>query len=209
MPVAGVLQPTCAMCLRPSQVDAEGRAYRRCYKCEFSVQNYLDGFVPISYSLPYGLEPLIADFKDANARWLARPLGCLLDYFIRLHLSHLEAAFGAFDAVTVVPSHTATRDGFDHMKELAAQVAGTLGPTWDGEVLTRVRPSRAGRQVQPGDYQASLREDHHRVLLIDDTFTTGATIASASGALRAAGARVVASRGWCNNDTGRGSCCGR
>lgn len=104
---------------------------------------------------------------------------------------------GADPVVTWVPAsrHQARRRGYDQGRELAVALARPLG--------LRARPllRRVGREAQAGRNRVdrlagpSLRVPARlappRVLLVDDVATTGASLARAAGALRAAGTRTV------------------
>lgn len=195
IPIAGVTAPTCDTCRGAVTLNDSGEPWRRCYPCNVgnSVRRHLAGLVSITYSTARSFEPLVAYFKDEGETWLGLPLGSLLFDFLQRHLSHIERTFGTMDYWTTVPSHPATRQGWDHMKDIPQRVHGweSLGP-WNLDLLRKTRAEdRANRRVDPAAYQASRHVKRQSVLLIDDTFTTGATLCSAAAALRNRGAREV------------------
>ena len=138
-------------------------------------------------------------FKYGGERALANELGELVAARVASHL----ATGIALDVVVpaVLHAERARSRGYDQAWLLAAVVADhTALPL--RVPLRRIRPAvpqialdRAARAENlRGAYVAeagALRGA--RVALIDDVATTGATLAAATGALRAAGARVVRS----------------
>ena len=80
------------------------------------------------------------------------------------------------------------------------RLASELGRAWDVPVaplLRRTRPLRPQRGLARAERRRNVRgafraEPHRgRVLLVDDVYTTGSTVAAAASALRAAGAVAV------------------
>lgn len=146
----------------------------------------------------------IVAYKD-RGRWsLADPLGAALARAI-------GAAAGAGSRVTVVPvpsrPRQARRRGRDHVAALAEAAANALGRA--GVAVTVLDVLRHARRVQD---QTGLAADERlanlagafavpraaeravvgrRLLVVDDVVTTGATLAEAGRALRAAGADVA------------------
>lgn len=139
--------------------------------------------------------------KDAGERRLGAVIGSLIgDVTARCWPGWAEA-------LTWVPATTAAlrRRGFDHGRSIAEQVARTTGvPCCALLERARARDQRGlGRDERLSAARARFRvlsRPPDRVLLIDDVFTTGATLQSASEALVEAGAvsvRVaVAGRAW-------------
>ena len=145
------------------------------------------------------LREAIHRFKYGGERALAKELGALVAACIARDL----ATGLALDVVVPAVLHPARarRRGYDQAWLLAAVISEhTALPL--RVPLRRIRPAvpqitldRAARAENlRGAYVAdagALRGA--RVALVDDVATTGATLAAASGALRAAGARVVRS----------------
>ncbi len=82
----------------------------------------------------------------------------------------------------------------------AARLARELGDRWGLPVeplLGRTRPLRPQRGLARDERRRNVRgafrsgEAHGRIVLVDDVYTTGATVATASSALRTAGATRV------------------
>lgn len=143
------------------------------------------------------LAAAIRRFKYRGERGLARELGALLAGRVAADL----ARGTALDVVVPAVLHEGrARDrGYDQSRLLAAEVARRCGLPLRAP-LRRIRPSRPQVELDRTARAANLRGAFVaeagalrglRVALVDDVATTGATLAAASAACRAAGARDV------------------
>lgn len=182
-----------------STIRSELRRWPTCYPCGHF--DGLDGILPISYSLDDRLESAIYWAKnDAGYRWLNVPLASILNGFLRRHLSCVEERWGRVDVITVVPSHAGTRGGWDHMSHMISRVRDwPAAERWNLRLLDKMNDSPAStrRQGAPVDGLFRVAPDvgsvkGQRVLLIDDTYTTGASLRSAGKAIADAGGHPVA-----------------
>lgn len=172
------------------------RGYRRCYSCAHT-ENSLAAVVPISYSVAgEQLHHALLGYKRSNgavARRLERELGAVLWRFLSLHEGCVARAAGvdAFEVVATVPSGDRDRD-LDH--PMRGIVGELVGPTHDRYrlLLTRSEADIPPRTVDPDKFKPLRALEGEAVLLIDDTWTTGASAQSAAAALRRAGAATVA-----------------
>jgi len=138
---------------------------------------------------------LVAQFKYGGERRLVRRLAPALAHALRRHLED-----GHIDAVTHVP--TSRRSSYEPACELAIAVARALGSRSLPRLL---RPIRA---IQPQKDLTTLWEKREnvegafavrrpglvrgrRVLLVDDIYDSGATLAEAWRALREAGSEEI------------------
>ena len=188
------------------------RGYERCYACAHNQQR-LDAMVPISYSVAREqLHHALAGYKRLEGE-VARRLGVELAAVLWRHLSAHErclaraAGVDAFDLVTTVPSGDRVRD----QRHPLCSIAGELvGPTRDRyeRLLCRTDVDVAAREFHARRFEPVRSLSGEPVLLIDDTWTTGASAQSAAAALRDAGAGPVAAlvigrflnREWHEND---------
>jgi hypothetical protein len=188
------------------------RGYERCFACAQN-ENWLAAVAPISYSV--GLEQLhraLMGYKRLSgdvARRLTVELAAVLWRFLAEHERCVARTAGVdgFELVTTVPSGERARESAHPLPHLVGQLAGpTRGRH---ERLLR----RSGLEVRPRTFDSEKFEpirslDGQTVLLIDDTWTTGASAQSAAAALRNAGAGPVAAivigrhlnREWHEND---------
>jgi ComF family protein len=177
--------PLCPSCGTPELVDGGA-----CLTCRTAPPPWR---AAASFG-PYAgvLRELILLFKGRGRDELAAPLAGLLIGALR------RAAWPAPDAVVAVPMTWVRRlrRGYNQAELLAHEVARTLG-------VRRVRAlRRRGRGTQVGGARSERlrlaasafpvrRAVRGRVVLVDDVFTTGATAAACTRALRRAGADEV------------------
>lgn len=171
-------------------------AYPRCYQCN-SNQRWLAAVLPISYAERGGqLHTNLAGYKrwaPATAERTRLQLAAVLWRFIAAHEACLATAarVDGFDLVTTVPSSDAGRDEHHPLRAIVGQV---VEPTRDRHerVLRRSTNAVEERGWDPRRFIAVRPLAAERVLLIDDTWTTGARAQTAAAALLAAGASTVA-----------------
>lgn len=172
------------------------RGFATCYPCS-QMSQILEAYVPVSYSVAHGqLHRALAGYKRAGgrtARRLQLELAAVLWRFLAGHEACLAVAADvpAFDLVTTVPSGDRERDLVHPLPEIVGQM---VAPTRDRyeRVLARSAKPLAERAFDREKCTVSRRLDDACVLLVDDTWTTGASAQSAAAALLDAGAAAVA-----------------
>lgn len=119
----------------------------------------------------------------------AAVLGTILARWMDAHGSALHDWCGGFDTMCVVPSATRVPP-----HPLEAVIDKYVPPLAHGRnrLLLRGEGDLGHRSPSPEGYVADASTRDHRVLLLDDVYTTGARAQSAAFALRAAGAVVPA-----------------
>ena len=179
----------CSVCL----TLAEG--YSTCYPCGHQLR-FTDAVLPISYSPAFGqLHTALRQYKRGHpvaARQFRGQLAAVLWRFLALHEGCLARSAGVdgFGLLTTVPSSSIERDG---AHPLAHLVGETVAPTRSRyrRLLVRSATPVAERSVDPGKFNPTANLQGEPILLIDDTWTTGANVQSATAALKIAGAGPV------------------
>jgi hypothetical protein len=187
--------------------------YSRCWACAHGGL-FLDAMAPISYSVAgERLHHALAVYKR-RAGGEADRVGLELAAVLWRHLAAHErclahaAGVGGFDLVTTVPSSDPDRDDAHPLHRLVGSV---VRPTRDRHLrlLRRTRTEARSHEFSRARYEtAGPQLGGRSVLLVDDTWTTGANVQSAAAALKLAGAGQVAAvvigrhvnRGWHRND---------
>jgi predicted amidophosphoribosyltransferase len=186
--------------------------YARCWACAHGHPT-LDAVAPISYSVAREqLHHALASYKRLNgdvARRLQAILAAILWRFLQSHEPCVARAADAkrFNLVTTVPSGDPARDERHPLRTIVGEL---VAPTRERHqrLLRRTNTETEPRYFSESKFEALHRVDGQSVLLIDDTWTTGASAQSAAAALKAAGAERVAAvvigrhlnRGWHEND---------
>jgi adenine/guanine phosphoribosyltransferase-like PRPP-binding protein len=150
--------------------------------------------VPASlYQVGFQLHHFLKYYKDASHRSrdeYAAKIISLLAYFLVTHGPCIAAASGTeWDLVTTVPS-SKDRAGFHPLAASLDRVTSLRRQ--HEELLTKGSVAIDHLTASDKGYKATRRLDGESVLLVDDTFTSGARSQSAASALALAGAEVVA-----------------
>jgi predicted amidophosphoribosyltransferase len=199
VPVApATVDGVCEVCHNATLVGPRGTHYSRCWNCRSLLAGSVRTIVPISlvHTSESQLYASLRDYKSETS-YIVRQvraehvllLAATFQRFLRIHRAHIEHAAGVrWDAIQVVPS-TRKRQG-DHPLEdvirrtiFRDELTQLLTPT--GEEIGHNQPNHAAF-APTGDVEG------RRVLIADDTFTTGARVQSVAMALNRAGATVVA-----------------
>ncbi len=142
------------------------------------------------------LKTVLQRYKYNREVGLARPLAQLL-------FERCPVSLGAYEVIMPVPLHVARLRwrGFNQAHLLLKPLARQAGVPIDAFSLERVRPTRP--QVELTETERRRNVAHafrvtrpecvrgQRILLVDDVYTTGATVDECSHALRRAGAASV------------------
>jgi predicted amidophosphoribosyltransferase len=186
--------------------------YTRCYACT-QRQSVLDVVAPISYSVAgEQLHHALASYKRLEgevARRLRAELASVLWRYLAKHERCVARAAdtAGFELVTTVPSSDRDRDEHHPLHRMVGDLVGPARERYD-RLLRRSNHNGSAREFDPRKYTATRSLDGGSVLLIDDTWTTGANAQSAAAALKQAGAGMVGAivigrhlnREWREND---------
>jgi ComF family protein len=192
-------EPLCAQCGRPivSAAAAEGGSVPQCHLCRSQV--YAFDFARSFGAYTPRMSRAILLLKYGNVA----PLGA---WFARRLAGLVQRQPGSFAADVVVPvplDHGRMRGrGYNQAELIAKPMARLLGIPFRSYLLVRTRPRpnqlrltrRERWETVRGAYAThkTAQVDKLRVILVDDVFTTGATLDACSRALKGAGAARVA-----------------
>lgn len=178
---------------------APGAGWPDCFSCNRTCGHIARPtrlIVPISlYEVPGQLHTVMRGYKDSpdeavRARHGAQ-VASMIGRFLKHHRQCLESAAGArFDSIVVVPS-TRARAG-PHPLEAAVGRVTSLKGLVQPLLVPGTSPITGHLQADPDGYALVREVSGRAVLLLDDTFTSGARVQSAAHALATGGATVVA-----------------
>jgi pyrimidine operon attenuation protein/uracil phosphoribosyltransferase len=199
VPVApATAEGVCEICHNATVIGRNGTYYSKCWNCRSLPHGSVRTIVPISLvhtsesqlyaSLrDYKSEsPYIADSVRAEHQLL---LAATVQRFLRIHREHIEQAAGvSWDTIQIVPS---TRPG-RRKHPLAEVIRMTIFRDELAELLTHTDEPIGHNEPNSAAFAPVGRVHGRNVLIVDDTFTTGARVQSVAGALTSAGATVAA-----------------
>jgi len=177
--------------------NAPGPGYARCWSCFNTMRQVsrpVSLVVPISlYRRSGQLHHVLWGYKNldnqAAGTELRTRVAALLYRFFDEHGEHVQGAAGsAWDVITTVPS--SRERGGSHPLERAISMAPPLRDSYE-RLLRRGEVETGHNQASDRGFEAATGVAGTRVLLVDDTFTSGARLQSAASALALAGATVL------------------
>lgn len=176
-------EPACPRCHHPRLLDLQ------CRLCADWPPEF--GPVRSAVRLDGPVRRLVHGFKYRAWRRLAEPFAS--------RMAPLLDRLGPADLVPLpTDARRRWRRGYDQACELAWALGRVTGRRVDVERLFRVRRARSQVRLTAEQRRANLvgvfgaRPDSTAAILVDDVFTTGASLLSAALALRAAGAPAIA-----------------
>lgn len=138
--------------------------------------------------------------RDMKFRGRKKDVGCLSSLLTRMTAREMV---GDVEVVVPVPISTHKRKlrGFNQTEVLFEEWAKDSGYEWHSDILVRVRDTEAQWQLTKRERKANLQDAFgvyraetvagKRVLLVDDIYTTGATMEICAALLLKAGAKRV------------------
>jgi predicted amidophosphoribosyltransferase len=165
--------------------------FTRCWQCNRHHREFGTGLADLVVPISMGekdkqLTRVLFQYKNSTSDDVRRKLTNELAYVLAAFLATHQTCLGEFDLVTVVPSSRGRTPPF-------ADVLGrriSLTRTRFAETL--VTHADNNREMRPDSYSVVTDVVNRSVLLVDDTWTSGASLQSAAVALkRAGGTRVV------------------
>jgi len=191
------LPPFCARCGR--HLDSQAIEKNTCPSCSKCKANfYFDrAFSPCTYT--GSIKKLIHEFKYSGKDYLGKPLGKLMQTFIRdyqLPIQHL-------DFIIPIPLHRSRQREreFNQAEILSQEVAREFDKQVLTDALIRVKRTQTQTELTFRERCQNVEESFAvtkpelikdtNLLLIDDVLTTGATSNEAAKCLKSAGARKI------------------
>jgi len=173
----------CARCGAPTAWPVA-----RCRECAGRRLSFASARAGVAYEGP--ARPLVAGWKDRGLRPLAREFACLVTEVVPRP---------PVEALTFVPGDP--ERSLKRAQNPAKALARELAALWDlpvAALLSRREPARPQRGLSRAERRRNVRGSFTvvtrpptRVALVDDVYTTGATVSAAATELRRSGARSV------------------
>ncbi|MGF1494302.1 MAG: ComF family protein [Microcoleaceae cyanobacterium] len=198
------LKPNCPLCHRPAEREVCSHCEKQILECGSS-QNYrLQNRIPVFVWGKHdgSLKRAIATMKYQQHPEIARPLGFQLAVAWFKDAKTLPK-----DDVVVVPiplsAEKQKQRGFNQAEQIARSFCQATGFPLKSQGLERVRSTQPQHKLSARQRQKNLKgafklgKDFQRglskksVLLVDDIFTTGATVNTAIQVFQQAGIKVV------------------
>ena len=189
------LPPFCSACGRHLDIESIGK--NTCKGCQ-NTKFYFDrAFSPCVYT--GSIKKLIHEFKYAGRDYLGKPLGSIMNTFIRDYSLPIQY----LDYIVPVPLHKSRlrEREFNQAQILSLQVSKEFNKKVLSSALIRNKPTKTQTELGFEERRENMKDSFRVVkpervkdanlLLIDDVLTTAATSNEAAKSLKSAGAKTV------------------
>ena len=181
--------PWCIRCGR--RLTEEGRY---CGDCRAGRHRYFRGRSLYTYESAKGA---LYRFKYAGRQEYARFFGEQMAYYLGDFIRGVDP-----QGIVPIPLHPArmAKRGYNQAELLARVIGRQMGLTMYPDLLVRVKNTLPSKTLNPRERQNNLKKAFNiagndvklkTILLVDDIYTTGATVDEAAGTLLEAGAECV------------------
>ncbi|MHB1552806.1 MAG: hypothetical protein ACYCSX_03215 [Acidimicrobiales bacterium] len=187
LPLRGALVPVpaqpqdgvCSICHSSAKIG-----FSRCLPCSEAGAADPPEILPITLSVHGELiHSHLRNYKDSPSAAVRSRMSLRLAALLATFMSQHARCVGEWDYATCVPSATrvALQSVVDRIQLFACRYRQVLAS----------RPETGERALEPARFAVSADVSDHRILLLDDTFVSGASAFGAAAALREHGATVV------------------
>lgn len=176
----------CLVCHRSTD------GFPRCWQCNQHLRaldtELADVVTPISMAVKDGqLVHVLRNYKNSKKAEVRKRFTNELAGVLATFLAGHRGCLGEFDLVTIVPS-TRKRENGHPLADILGRRLGSTRSTFAEVLSTRGENTRLRR---PDEYAVHTEVRDRRVLLVDDQWTSGASLQSSAVALKRAGAAHV------------------
>ena len=190
----------CKQCGKPLADDNAGEM---CYDCDAETHEFTHGYAAAMYA--GATRALVRNMKYRNRPYIAEAIAVLMAERWRSLIDEETGETPFYDFMIHVPVSQAKllSRGFDQAELIAEKLAPTIGMTFIKGALERVRETVPQSALTLEERKANLDGAFrvtdaaarlirgHKVLIVDDIYTTGTTADECARALYASGATEV------------------
>ena len=184
----------CPFC-NPPKIVSDGRTCSSCRKTK-----KLNGLYSATSYNNQIIKKLVYQFKYSYIKEISNPLSKL----IISHFDNLNKTRDILDHVLIpIPLHKKRlkKRGFNQSEEIAKELSKSLGIPVYNNVLIKIKQTRDQTKLKREEREKNVKGafvcenrkliHNKKILLVDDIFTTGATMEQGAIALKSAGAKEV------------------
>lgn len=189
-------------CIKCGRAMNDNNPKEVCFECSRQTHFFDRGYVCSEYGVHE--KTILYELKYASEGYIGDVLGEVLFDKMSAELGE-DVLTAVYDIVIPVPIYRARQQqrGFNQAEIIARSFAKKAGLHVDSEILARIRPTAAMKGLDPSERRQNIKDafcirtrkrprlEGARTLLIDDIYTTGATLDEAASILKAAGASEV------------------
>ena len=183
-----ISNPKCIICGKPFEIDLENI----CLSC-IKNKPYFDESISV-FEYDEFSKNIILRFKNYDATYMARQ-------FAKLMYSNAIENFNKADAIVPVPIHLLKRlkRKYNQSELLAMELSDLSGKKYVPDLLKKIKPTSSQEGLTRNQrlknlkrsFSVAKKTECQRVILVDDVFTTGATLNECSKVLKENGVKHI------------------